>query len=315
MGAGRCDVDPGALTAWPISGLAVDMLRLMPLLALALGTPVAAQTVRSLDKVPGVLKTPEARAVFAEQIQGKPAPDGLGRRLPAVLTKTQVIDLLVPADQPSDAFVGARLLPGQLDTYVAIACTGGDKDCDELDAPKSGRHVYIGLIQAPAGAKPRRLAKPAALDGRVDWNDTLLGDAPEEAEEAKGGLLPPQEITRFDLAPYVIAPGQRAFGLMGKWSTGYAGGGAEFSALYLFAVVDGTLTQILATPMSFYKMLAGDWHKDGTRDHDVTEDANVLIVTKRVTNGHFDLLQKARLGGGSRVFKWSATANRYEAAP
>lgn len=314
MGAGRGDGDTRTLTAWPISGLAVGMLRLLPLFALALGSPVAAQTVHSLDKVPGALKTPEAKAVFAEQIQGKPAPDGLGLRLPAALTAPQVIDLLVPDSERTPAnLVGARPLPGQPDVYVAIVCAGADKSCDELDA--ADRRVHVGLIQAAAGAKPHLLARPVAFDGRVDWRDTLLGDAPDEVEDAKDGLLRPQEITRFDLAPYVIAPGQRAFGLVGKWSAGYAGGGADFSALYLFAVIDGKLTQVLATPMSFYKMLAGDWHKDGTRDHDVTEDANVLIVTKHVTDGHFDLLQKARLGKASRVFKWSAKANRYEAAP
>lgn len=296
------------------------MLRFLPLLALALGTPVAAQTVHSLDKVPGVLKTPEAKAVFAEQMQGKPAPDGLGVRLPTALTEAQIVDLLVPSSDPAPAnLVGARALPGQPDVYVAIACTGGDRSasaprCDDL-ASDSDRPVYVTLIQATAGAKPRLLAKPAILDGRVDWRDTLLGDAPDTVEDAKDGLLRPEEVTRFDLAPYVIAPGQRAFGVVGKWTVSYAGGGAEFSALYLFAVVDGAVTQVLATPMSFYKMLAGDWHKDGTRDHDVTEEANVLIVTKRITDGHFDLLQKARLGGGSRVFKWSAKSNRYEPAP
>ena len=192
----------------------------------------------------------------------------------------------------------------------------GDKTCDQSSpgVQLPDMHVYVGLIQAPAGAPPRVLAKPAELDGKVNWQDTLLGDAPDALEDAKDGLLIPDDITSFDLAPYVIAPGQRAFGLLGTWSVGYAGGGAQFGALYLFAVADGAVTQILATPMSFSKTIAGDWHKDGTRDHDVTEGANVLVVTKRMTNGHFDLLQKSRTEKASRVFKWSAIARRYEVA-
>ena len=300
------------------------MSKLLFLLLLALTSPAAAQTVHSLDQVPAVLKTPEAKAAFAQQIQGQAAPDGLGARLPAVLSAAQITGLLVPgSDRTPASVVGARPAPGQPGVYVAIACTGGnrpgpsdDKTCDQsqFGVPRPDMHVYVGLIQATAGSPPRLLARPAVLDGKVDWRDTLLGDASDAVEDAKDGLLVPDDITRFDLAPYVIAPGQRAFGLLGTWNVGYAGGGAQFAALYLFAVVDGAVTQILATPMSFSKNIAGDWHKDGTRDHDITEGANILVVTRHATNGHFDLLQKARTEKASRLFQWSATANRYEPA-
>jgi hypothetical protein len=298
------------------------MSKLLFLLLLTLAAPAAAQTVHSLDKVPSVLKTPEAKAAFAQQIQGQAAPDGLGARLPAALSAAQITGLLVPAsDRTPASIVGARPMPGQPGAYVAIVCTGGnppgpsdDKACDQADfgAPRPDMHVYVGLIQATAGSPPRRLARPAALDGKVDWRDTLLGDAPDALDDAQDGLLAPDEVTRFDLAPYVIAPGQRAFGLLGTWNVGYAGGGAQYGALYLFAVVDGAVAQILATPMFFSKTLAGDWHEDGTRDHEVSEGANILVATGRMTNGHFDLLQKARIGKASRLFKWSAITNRYE---
>lgn len=292
------------------------------LLPLLLAGPVLGQTVHSLDQVPAALKTPEAKAAFAQQIEGQPAPDGLGARLPPALSATQIESLLVPAGDTSPvSIVGARAMPGQASVYVAIVCMGGqapdpsdDKTCDQTDigAPRPDMRVYVGLIQTIAGAPPRLLAKPAQLDGRVDWQDTILGDAPDGADDAGGGVLTPDAITGFDLAPYVIAPGERAFGLLGEWNVGYAGGGAQYHALYLFAVEDGAVVQILATPMSFSKMLAGDWHKDGTRDHDLSEGANVLVVTKRMTNGRFDLLQKTRGGGASRLFKWSAAEKRYE---
>ena len=299
------------------------MSKLLFLILLALANPAAAQTVHSLDRVPAILKTPEAKAAFAQQIQGQAAPDGLGLRLPAVLSAAQIIGLLVPAsDRTSASIVGARPVPGQPGAYVAIVCTGGnrpgpsdDKTCDQTNsgAPHADLHVYVGLIQAAAGSPPRLLAKPAELDGKVNWQDTLLGDAPDSLDDAKDGLLLPDDVTSFDLAPYVIAPGQRAFGLLGTWNVGYAGGGAQFGALYLFAVVDGRVTQILATPMSFSKNIAGDWHKDGTRDHDMTEGANILVVTRHMTNGHFDLLQKSRTDKTSRLFIWSAITSRYQA--
>jgi hypothetical protein len=291
-------------------------------LLLMLATPAAAQTVHSLDKVPAALKTPEAKAAFAQQIEGQAAPDGLGARLPGVLSAAQITGLLVPlSDKTPPSLVGARPLPGQPGVFVAIVCTGGnppgpsdDKQCDQTNfgAPRPDMHVYVGPIEAKAGSPPHLIAKPMEVDTRVNWNTTILEDTPDELDDAKDGLLVPDYITSFDLAPYVIAPGQRAFGLIGAWNVGYAGGGAQYSALYLFAVVDGAVSEILATPMSFSKDLAGDWHKDGTRDHELSEGANILLVTSHMTNGHFDLLQKARTTKARHMFKWSAAANRYE---
>lgn len=293
-------------------------------LVLALAAPATAQTVRSLDQVPSALKTPEAKAVFAEQMEGRPPPDGLGVRLPAGLSEAQVAALLIPAgDDDAVILVGARALPGQAGAYVAIACTGAappkpadDPRCEEAGygASRSPIRVYVGLIQAGPGAAPRLLAKPLRVDGAVRWTDTILGDAPIDADDVDGGRLEPQAIARFDLAPYVIAPGQRAFGLIGTWSEGYSGGGAAFGALYLLAVVDGAVRQVLSTPMWFSKNIAGDWHEDGTRDHDLTEEAAVLMVTSRSTQGYFDLRQRARLSKESRLFRWSDANKRYEPA-
>jgi hypothetical protein len=298
------------------------MSKLLLRLLLMLATPAAGQTVHSLDKVPSALRTPEAKAAFAQQIEGQAAPDGLGVQLPGELSAAQITGLLVPlSDKTPSSIVGARALPGQPGAFVAIVCTGGnapgpsdDKQCDQTNwgAPRPDMHVYVGLIEAKAGSQPRLVARPAEVDTKVNWNTTILEDAPDELADAKDGLLVPDYITSFDLAPYVIAPGQRAFGLIGAWNVGYAGGGASYRALYLFTVVDGAVTQILATPMSFSKDIAGDWHKDGTRDHELSEGANILLVTSHMSSGHFDLLQKSRTARARHLFRWSAAANRYE---
>jgi hypothetical protein len=304
---------------------ALLMLKLIALILFTLAaSPTLAQTAHSLDQVPGLLKTPEAKRNFAEQIQGTQAPDGLGVRLPPSLSAEQIIALLVPAsDKTPVSIVRAKPMPGQVGAYVAIVCTGGFKpgpsdtnQCDQsnIGAPRPDMRVYLGLIEAKDGAPPRLIAKPVKVDEPVNWRDTNLPDAPDTLDDSQTGFLTPDYFTVFDLAAYWIAPGQRAFGLRGEWNIGYAGGGATYDALYLFAVVDGELKQVLAIPMSFFKDIAGDWHKDGTRDHDLTEGANVLIVTAHSTAGHFDLLAKARDGKSSRLYKWSPGADRYEDA-
>lgn len=298
--------------------------RLLCLLLALAAPPAWAQTAHSLDQVPGLLKTPEAKQNFAEQIEGKPAPDGLGTRLPGSLTAQQITALLVPAaDKTPPSIVGAKPLPDQPGLYAAIVCTGGnqpgpadDKKCDQsqFGVPRPDMHVYLGVI-ATGESQPRLIARPATVDGLVDWRDTNLSDAPAALDDANSDRIAPDTFDTFDLAPYVIAPGQRAFGLRGAWSEGYAGGGAEFGALYLFAVIDGALKQVLAVPMSFSKDIAGDWHPDGTRDHDLTEGANVLVVQQHRTAGHFDLLLKSRDGKSRRLYQWSASSNTYQPAP
>ena len=300
------------------------MLRMLVFLLLAIGAyPAGAQTAHSLGDVPDLLKTPEGRQSFAQEIEGKPAPDGLGVRLPARLSAQQIAALLIPAtDKTPPSLVGAKPLPGAADTYVAIVCTSNDRRgtpdapvCDQSDfgTPRPDMKSYLGIIEAKDGAAPRLLAGPTLVDGKVDWRDTNLKEAPS-VDDGDRGRMRPQTFDGFDLAPYEIAPGKRAFGLRAGWSEGYAGGGASFGALYLFAVVDGALRQILAVPMSFSKNIAGEWHKDGTRDHDISEGANVLIVTTDRTDGYFDLQLRSRTDNSRRLLKWSAATSDYRFA-
>lgn len=281
-----------------------------------------AETARSLDQVPSLLKTPESKEVFKEQMGGKPAPDKLGAHLPPGLTAKQITALLLPAgDEAPLNVVGAKPLPDQADLYVAIVCTGGDPprgpddmQCNQFPGGDSGPPLQarLGVIEAKAGAAPRLVAKAVTVNGLVNWRDTELPSAPDALDEAKGDEISPQQYDGFDLAPYNIAKDQRAFGLRGAWFDGYSGGMGSYNALYLFAIVDGALKQILAVPMSSYKDTAGDWHKDGTRSHDITQGANVLIVSKQGANGHFDLLLKNRTGHWRRLYQWSAASESYQ---
>ena len=66
-----------------------------------------------------------------------------------------------------------------------------------------------------------------------------------------------------------------------------------------------------AVSMSSYKDVTGDRHKDGTRSDEITQGANVLIVTKHSTDGHFDLLLKNRTGHWHRMYRWSTASASY----
>ena len=184
------------------------------LLALA-ASPALAQTAHSLDQVPALLKTPEAKSAFARQIEGKPALDGLGTQLPPHLSALQILALLVPpGDKAPPTIVGAKPLPGRPGVYAAIVCTGGampgpagDGKCDRnrLGSQASLVHVYLGVIEATGTAPPRLVAPPTAVDGLVDWRDTNLSDAPDALDDAADGHIAPDTFDAFDMAAYTIA--------------------------------------------------------------------------------------------------------------
>lgn len=70
--------------------------------------------------------------------------------------------------------------------------------------------------------------------------------------------------------------------------------------------------EVTAQPMMFYRDIAGDWHRDGTRDHDVTEGSNALSVLSTSTDGFHDLQLRERGGKWRRTFRWSAADGEYQ---
>jgi hypothetical protein len=277
------------------------------------------QVVHSIDQTPKAVRTPEGAQTLATQLAGAPQPDGLGLTLPPGLSRTALVSLLAPPQERSAInAVGARPWPGHPGLFVAVACTGGalpktaeDTPCATYASPgERPLKAYVAVVQG--GGTPRAVAGPLQVDPRLDWRNSGLPSEPEALEDAPGGVITPTTFDKLDLAPYAIAPGQSAFGIRASWHDGYAGGAGEYAALYLFAPVNGRLQQVFAAPVSAFLMTAGSWHKDGTRDHEVTDAAYVLVVTSVQTGGHFDLLLKERKGGKSRRYVWSTAAGRYQ---
>jgi hypothetical protein len=220
-------------------------------------------------------------------------------RLPPGLTAAQLIALILPAgDKAKRNLVGAKAWPGGgKDRYVAIVCTGGaafdpdDPVCAEGADNAPPLQVYLAIVATRRGTAPRLIARTGPLAGTVDWSLTDM-PAPDDVEGA--APVAPQRFQGFDLARYRIAPGQIAFGLRVGWMYGYSGGGSEYTALLLFAVEGTALRQVLAAPISAFRNIAGDWHPDGTRDHDITDEGSILVASSNRTGSHFDLIVKAR---------------------
>lgn len=292
-------------------------MRLLLLLACALALPCQAQQrVRSLDEIPAALATPEGREVWATQMAGRPAPDRLGTRLPDGLDRATLLQALWPGVDPARAqLVGARAWAQHPGHAVAIACIGDEPVPAQAEPECDAWSTRAALAVLRIDAGPPRVVARLALDGSAGWPPLdWEGDAPQSVGDEPGAL--PQRWDRFDLAPYRLGDGPPAFGLRGSWSEGYSGGGASYSALYLFELRGDALAPVFAAPMSLYRDIAGDWNEDGTRQHDIEDWARVLVVEPARHDGRHDLrLRERGTRSGGQRWRWSSADGRYRRLP
>lgn len=296
-------------------------LALLCLLAALPLTPVLAQTTaKSVGQVQSLLKTPEARANWDEQMLGKPAPDGLGVNLPDRISADALVELMVPKNEILRVqLVGAKPWPRRQDSYVVIICTRAPDEPaqSEEQCARSGRgnaspNVYVGVVEYVPNGEPKLIAASGPVTRKTAWAATDLPASPTAAEDDPKGMIAPERWQRFDLAPYQIRSDTYAFGLRASWSESYSGGGAAFEALYLFAIDGDKLKVVMAEPMSAFQDIAGDWNPDKTRQHDISEDAKVLVVQSKPTpSGYFDLVLKSRLSGTTQRLQWSSAEQTY----
>ncbi len=286
----------------------------------------ATTTVHSLSQVRGAIKSAEGRAVFDQQMNGAPLPDGFGTHLPDGFTKEWLAEQLAPRqDVKRLTLAGAKPWPQEPKRFVAVACfaRSAKQAASELKHNASScdgygdadHDVWFGVFERDAGGAPQLIARTeTAVDVPVGWSDTNIDMPQRLGSDASGGDPSsgmPEGWLRFDFAPYQLHAGDYAFGVRVGWSEGYSGGGASFEALYLFQIDGSRLRVVFAQPMMFTKTLAGDWHKDGTRDHDVSGGNNVLAVLAKMNNGFHDLRLREQRGKWSRTFRWSAPEQRY----
>ncbi|WP_157134727.1 hypothetical protein [Sphingomonas sp. PAMC 26605] len=257
-------------------------------------------------------------------MSGIPSPDDLGSNLPPGITAAAIARLIVPTDELRPVgMVGLKPWPARPGWFIALACTGGNGpsktkvDGCSGGGPSTPLHAYIALVEKDEAGRPKLATPPVAVEATVDWGGSLLPSSPEAAEDPapKDGPAPlPSAYDRLDLAPYHIAPGETAFGVRASWSDGYAGGFGWHSAILLYALVDGRLRQVLAVPTIALTFTAGEWHRDGTRDHEIEEGANVILLAEHLTAGHADLTVRSRVTRDERLFRWNPSSMRYAEA-
>lgn len=248
------------------------------------------------------------------------ATDPMGTHLPDGLDADTLIGLLMPMGDPTRVtMVAAKPWPRRADSYVVFVChtnmivrprTSPDCSADPVRGEQSiPPSTYVGLVEKTSNGQVRLVAATGAMTALVNWADSNLSQAPIAAESALNGLVMPTRWDRFDLAAYKIRDDQYAFGLRVGWSDAYAGGGASFDALYLFAVQGDRLLVVLAQPMGYYSDIAGERNADGTRDHALEEERRVLQMSSRKTDGYYDVLIKG--GSTPRTLKWSMRDSAY----
>jgi hypothetical protein len=304
-----------------------------PLLCIAVSILAVAHanadtTVHSLDQVRGAIKTPDARAAFDREMSGAPAPDGFGVQLPPGFNKSLLAAQLAPESDPARVVLaGAKPWPQRPGWYVAVVCLApaAEQAAQSLKESRSScdgfrdsqdNEIRFGIFERIGDATPRLIARTdEAVAVPTDWGSTNI-DTPQAigSEDGTGpatGL--PDNWQRFDLAPYLLRDGDYAFGVRAGWFEGYAGGGASFEALYLFRVDGKSLRVVFSQPMLFDKMIAGDWHKDGTRSHDVSSGSNALNVLPSMHSGFHDLQLREQHGKWRQTFRWSESAKAYQA--
>jgi dipeptidyl aminopeptidase/acylaminoacyl peptidase len=120
-------------------------------------------------------------------------------------------------------------------------------------------------------------------------------------------LGPDDSVASLDLAKYDVTATQTAIGVRTSRHRTYAGGGeAQLDTLILFLQHDGQLEPVLKAFMSYEAELAGEWAEDGTRDRVSYQGKATLVVSKKSTQGHFDLIRKT--DSGTQHLRWDGDA-------
>lgn len=292
------------------------MKKFVPLVLLASLSPAFATTVQNLDAVPGVIQHTEGKQIFAEQMAGATPAKGFGE-LPQGLSENQWIGWVAPNENPNNLILTGAKAWGKEGKYIGIACFA-DNQADAGQAKKyadntcpenynNGRvnKLYLGVFswQNQQLQPIARSEKP--LNQISAWNKAAEKESDDES------VRPLAYYTKLDLAPYRIAPDTLAFGVRGGYSDAYSGGGAFYEVLELYTIKDSKIINVFSDLVYYYSDIAGDWNKDGTRQHDISESKYILKLRSAKTQGFYDLEVVNLQDKSSQIFHWSESLQQY----
>ncbi|CAH3232135.1 hypothetical protein AI2602V1_0290, partial [Citrobacter freundii] len=290
--------------------------KFVPLVLLASLSPAFATTVQNLDAVPGVIQHTEGKQIFAEQMAGATPAKGFGE-LPQGLSENQWIGWVAPNENPNNLILTGAKAWGKEGKYIGIACFAdnqadagqakkyADNTCPENYNNGRANKLYLGVFswQNQQLQPIARLEKP--LNEISAWNKAAEKESDDES------VRPLAYYTKLDLAPYRIAPDTLAFGVRGGYSDAYSGGGAFYEVLELYTIKDSKIINVFSDLVYYYSDIAGDWNKDGTRQHDISESKYILKLRSAKTQGFYDLEVVDLQDKSSQIFHWSESLQQY----
>ena len=292
------------------------MKKFVPLVLLASLPPAFATTVQNLDAVPGVIQHTEGKQIFAEQMAGATPAKGFGE-LPQGLSENQWIGWVAPNENPNNLILTGAKAWGKEGKYIGIACFSdnqadagqakkyADNTCPENYNNGRANKLYLGVFswQNQQLQPVARSEKP--LNQISAWNKAAEKESDDES------VRPLAYYTKLDLAPYRIAPDTLAFGVRGGYSDAYSGGGAFYEVLELYTIKDSKIINVFSDLVYYYSDIAGDWNKDGTRQHDISESKYILKLRSAKTQGFYDLEVVDLQDKSSQIFHWSESLQQY----
>ena len=292
------------------------MKKFVPLVLLASLSPAFATTVQNLDAVPGAIQHTEGKQIFAEQMAGATPAKGFGE-LPQGLSENQWIGWVAPNENPNNLILTGAKAWGKEGKYIGIACFAdnqadagqakkyADNTCPENYNNGRANKLYLGVFswQNQQLQPIARSEKP--LNQISAWNKAAEKESDDES------VRPLAYYTKLDLAPYRIAPDTLAFGVRGGYSDAYSGGGAFYEVLELYTIKDSKIINVFSDLVYYYSDIAGDWNKDGTRQHDISESKYILKLRSAKTQGFYDLEVVDLQDKSSQIFHWSESLQQY----
>lgn len=228
-----------------------------------------------------------------------PAPtptfESVASRVTAIPTASAValLQLMRPGGfKPGEEVKSFEVQPWDAATHTWLALLAVD-GCAALDKTPSDEAGYIPWLWLAIVQLPPPPARPALLARPI------------------GGFMQARDYIghRYSLGqgPISIGPGKQAFVVSHDFTIPFAGGGADVVVDHIFLLRQGDLALVFSAVSKYDAMYGGDWHEDGTRDH---PEENVSLhweITKKKTDGFFNLrLREADAGPKARgaVYTW-----------
>lgn len=262
--------------------------------ALALFSTVSFAAQRDLGAAHAGLQTEYGKNFWADQMQGEEVE--IPNELPSGATVKQIADELFKG-KPSARYQTPQIvrLDAAKNQYLFLAVRE-----DKYEGDNCGKQASSRLFA-------------------FTWENA---HATNIVELKNNDILCASNL-RILHAPVWLSPTRKALSLMQTKMQGYSGGGASGSALHLIEVGEADMRHRLSTFHGSFTNIAGNWNKDGSRQHDIYESDCVLKADKKqLVNGYYVFKQTCKSStNGSKLrvsltntFRFKPSAGTYVGA-